>query len=426
MTSLLIGRMLRDITPVESKKVRAASARCSTYGETRLKRHLLPRILFLVVFIFVTGGGLWAQTTGTIRGTVADPSGAVVPGAHVTAILAQAYVNRATQTNAEGEYVFPALPVGRYTVVVKAPGFQECRQSEVEVQIGHVTLANVGLELGTLAQVVTAEAQAPLVETTNTQMGAVVSDRMVTQLPLNARDTYQLLQLQPGVQSQLGSDLFYGSDQAGVVSVNGGRGRANNYTVNGGDANDQFANLPAIQPSPDSIEEFRVMTSTFDAEFGRNSGSVVNVVTKSGGNVVHGNLYEFLRNQHLNARNFFEGHAARLQTEPVWRHAGRAHQAGSILLLPVLRRPAHPPGNSFRHGGGADRRPSGRGIFPPAPPSPAPSRMIILPRRSARGPAARRRCKGTPGRASRREPLTRQSSPATSFRRGALIPPPRI
>ena len=144
-------------------------------------------------------------------------------------------------------------------------------------------------------------------ETTSTQMGAVVSDRMVTQLPLNARDTYQLLQLQPGVQSQLGSDLFYGSDQAGVVSVNGGRGRSNNYTVNGGDANDQFANLPAIQPSPDSIEEFRVMTSTFDAEFGRNSGSVVNVVTKSGSNEVHGNLYEFLRNQHLNARNFFEG-----------------------------------------------------------------------------------------------------------------------
>ena len=197
--------------------------------------------------------------------------------------------------------------MGHYTVVVKAEGFQEYRQPEVEVQIGHVALVNVGLELGTLAQVITAEAAAPLVETTSTQMGAVVSDRMVTQLPLNARDTYQLLQLQPGVQSELGSDLFYGSDQTGVVSVNGGRGRANNYTVNGGDANDQFANLPAIQPSPDSIEEFRVMTSTFDAEFGRNSGSVVNVVTKSGSNEVHGDVYEFLRNQHLNARNFFEG-----------------------------------------------------------------------------------------------------------------------
>ena len=327
LTSVLIGRMLRDTTPVESTESSKPSASSSTHGDTRLKRHLLPRIFCLVVFIFVTGGGLWAQTTGTIRGTVADPSGAVVPGAQVMAILAQAYVSRTTQTNAEGEYVFPALPVGRYTVVVKAPGFHEYRQSEVEVQIGHVTLANVSLELGTLAQVVTAEAQAPLVETTNTQMGAVVSDRMVTQLPLNARDTYQLLQLQPGVQSQLGSDLFYGSDQAGVVSVNGGRGRANNYTVNGGDANDQFANLPAIQPSPDSIEEFRVMTSTFDAEFGRNSGSVVNVVTKSGGNVVHGNLYEFLRNQHLNARNFFE----------VTRPDFKQNQFGGTLGGPIKR-----------------------------------------------------------------------------------------
>jgi len=108
------------------------------------------------------------------------------------------------------------------------------------------------------------------------------------------------------VQSQVGSDLFYGSDQPGVVSVNGGRGRSNNYTVNGGDANDQFANLPGVQPSPDTIEEFRVLTNSFDAEFGRNSGAVVNVVTKSGTNALHGDLYEFFRNNVLNARGFFD------------------------------------------------------------------------------------------------------------------------
>jgi hypothetical protein len=112
--------------------------------------------------------------------------------------------------------------------------------------------------------------------------------------------------LQPGVQSQQGSDLFYGSDQPGVVSVNGGRGRANNYMVNGGEANDQFINAPVVQPSPDSIEEFRVLTNTFDAEFGRNSGAIVNVVTKSGTNSFHGDAYEFFRNRVLNARNFFD------------------------------------------------------------------------------------------------------------------------
>jgi hypothetical protein len=148
--------------------------------------------------------------------------------------------------------------------------------------------------------------EAPLVDTTSTQLGAVVNDRAVSQLPLNARDTYQFLQLQPGVMSTVGSSnsIVYGSDRAGAVSVNGGRGRSNNFSVNGGDANDQFVNLPTVQPSPDSIEEFRVLTNTFDAEYGRNSGSVVNVVTKSGTNSLHGNIYEFFRNTVLNANPY--------------------------------------------------------------------------------------------------------------------------
>jgi len=104
----------------------------------------------------------------------------------------------------------------------------------------------------------------------------------------------------------LGNDLFFGSDNAGAVSVNGGRGRANNYMVNGGDGNDIFVNAPAIQPSPDAIEEFRVLTNTFDAEYGRNSGSVVNVVTKSGTNALHGDFYEFLRNDALNTKGYFD------------------------------------------------------------------------------------------------------------------------
>ena len=143
-----------------------------------------------------------------------------------------------------------------------------------------------------------------MIDTSSTQLGAVVNERSSTQLPLNERDVYQLLQLQPGVQSQLGNDTFYGSDRPGVVTVNGGRGRANNYSVNGGDGNDLFANGPAVQPSPDSIEEFRVITNSFDAEYGRNSGAVVNVVTKSGTNEFHGNVYEFFRNTDLNAKPF--------------------------------------------------------------------------------------------------------------------------
>jgi hypothetical protein len=128
----------------------------------------------------------------------------------------------------------------------------------------------------------------------------------VNELPLNTRDTYQFLQLQPGVQAQLGSSgtTFAGSDDPGSVSVNGGRTRANNFSVNGGDANDQFVNTPTIEPTPDAVEEFRVITNTFDAEYGRNSGSVVNVITKSGTNQFHGNVYEYFRNTILDARGY--------------------------------------------------------------------------------------------------------------------------
>src|SRR5205085_2216210 len=148
--------------------------------------------------------------------------------------------------------------------------------------------------------------EAPLVDTSSTQLGAVINDRSITQLPLNQRDTYQFLSLQPGVQSQVGADLYYGGGSTGAVSVNGGRGRANNFSVNGGDANDMFVNLPTVQPSPDSVEEFRIITNTFDAEYGRNSGAVVNVVTKSGTNQLHGNVYEFLRNKVLNSQGYFD------------------------------------------------------------------------------------------------------------------------
>jgi hypothetical protein len=262
--------------------------------------------LVCVLAVLFSGVASFAQTTGTLSGTVKDPSGSVIPGAKVTATLQETQVTRTTTTDASGDYTFAAAPVGHYTISVEAQGFKTYVEKNIELTLGHVVVSNPTLELGTVTQVVTAEATAPLVETANTQLGAVMNSRAVVELPLNARDTYQLLQLQPGVMSQTGAGLFYGSDSPGSVSVNGGRGRSNNFMVNGGDANDQFANLPAIQPSPDTIQEFRVLTNTFDAEFGRNSGSVVDVVTKSGTNQFHGDAYEFFRNTVLNARGFFD------------------------------------------------------------------------------------------------------------------------
>jgi hypothetical protein len=252
----------------------------------------------------------WAGAQGTggrILGRVADASGAVLSGVKVIATNEATGVTRDAITNDSGDYGFPQVPVGTYTLTFDLTGFKTNERKGVQVELNQVVTFNSTLEIGQTKEVVEVTSEAPLVDTTTTQLGAIVNNRSVNELPLNQRDAYQFLQLQPGVQSQLGSSggTFYGSDQAGSVSVNGGRGRANNFNVNGGDANDQFVNAAAVQPSPDAIEEFRVITNTFDAENGRNSGAVVNVVTKSGTNGLHGDVYEYFRNKVLNAQGFF-------------------------------------------------------------------------------------------------------------------------
>jgi len=248
-----------------------------------------------------------AQSTGgRILGRVADSSGAVLARVKVTATNEGTGISRDTETNDSGDYVFPEVPVGVYTLSFDFSGFKNLVRKGVTLQVNQVITLNMSMQIGGSKEVVEVTSEAPIVDTTSTQLGAVVNDRAVSQLPLNSRDTYQFLQLQPGVMSTVGSNnsIVYGSNFTGAVSVNGGRGRSNNFSVNGGDANDLFANLPTVQPSPDSIEEFRVLTNTFDAEYGRNSGSVVNVVTKSGTNSFHGNMYEFFRNTVLNANAY--------------------------------------------------------------------------------------------------------------------------
>ncbi|PYX46613.1 MAG: TonB-dependent receptor, partial [Acidobacteria bacterium] len=250
---------------------------------------------------------LTAQSTGgRILGHVSDASGASVAGAKVTLSNEATGVSRDGKTNDAGDYVFLEVQPGQYSIKVEQQGFTTILRKGVILAVNEVATLNLTVQVGQTKEVVEVTSEAPLVDTTSTQLGAVVNDRAISQLPLNARDTYQFLQLQPGVMSTVGSSnsVVYGNDKAGAVSVNGGRGRSNNFSVNGGDANDQFVNLPTVQPAPDSIEEFRVLTNTFDAEYGRNSGSVVNVVTKSGTNDIHGNVYEFFRNTVLNANAY--------------------------------------------------------------------------------------------------------------------------
>ena len=268
-----------------------------------LKQTLCLALLCLFLSTLLSAQG----TGGRILGRISDPTGAVLSGVKITATNEATSVAQDTVSNDSGDFVFPNVPVGTYALSFDLKGFKKAVRHSIALDVNQVITLNMTMQLGGNEEVVDVTAEAPLVDTSSTQLGAVVNNRSVNELPLNARDSYQFLQLQPGVQSQLGSSggTFYGSDSAGSVSVNGGRSRANNFSVNGGDANDQFVNLPTIQPTPDAIEEFRVISNTFDAEYGRNSGAVVNVVTRSGTNQWHGNIYEYFRNKVLNAQGYF-------------------------------------------------------------------------------------------------------------------------
>jgi len=270
-------------------------------------RSFHPTRVLAAFFYLFCSTLLTAQSTGgRILGRVTDPSGAVVNNVKVTLINEATGTQRSVTTNESGDYVLVEVTPGTYYTEYELTGFKKNVRHGITVDVNQVVTLNMVLQLGEAKEIVDVTSEAPLVDTTTTQLGAVVNNRSINELPLNARDTYQFLQLQPGVQSQLGSSgsTFYGSDAAGSVSVNGGRGRANNFSVNGGDANDTFVNAAAVQPTPDAVDEFRVITNTFDAEYGRNSGAVVNVITKSGTNSLHGDVYEYFRNKVLNAQGF--------------------------------------------------------------------------------------------------------------------------
>src|SRR6266852_9929810 len=273
------------------------------YSMPSSKTIWMSRWLAVLSLCLVCSTLVSAQSTGgRILGRISDSSGAVLANVKVTVTNEATGVSSGTNTNSSGDYVFPQVSVGTYRMEFDLAGFKKNLQRAVNVDLNQVVTVNSVLQVGAAKETIEVTSEAPLVDTTSTQLGAVMDAHSVSNLPLNSRDTYQLLQLQPGVQGVGGSDLFYGSNTAGAVSVNGGRGRSNNFNVNGGDSNDLFVNAPAVQPTPDSIAEFRVLSNTFDAEYGRNSGAVINVVTKSGTNNWHGSVYEFLRNQSLNAK----------------------------------------------------------------------------------------------------------------------------
>lgn len=274
------------------------------------------RARIVLAFVLLTALSLSAQTfRGTILGTVTDPSGAVVAGANVTVKNAGTGLERTTQTSADGSYALPELQIGTYTVTITLTGFQTFVATGVTVDVAGERRVDAAMKTGQVSTKVEVSGdQLPQVETTSAELGGTLTAQTIEALPVNGRDYQKLVYLNPGIAGSP-DQISDSPGSYGVFSMNGSRGRANNFLLDGTDMNDGFRNDPAINEAGvfgdpatilplDAVAELKVI-SNYEAEYGRNSGAVINIVTKSGTNELHGGLLEYFRTGKLGARNYF-------------------------------------------------------------------------------------------------------------------------
>jgi hypothetical protein len=281
-----------------------------------------------------------AQTfRGSILGTVTDTSGAAVPDATVTVKNVNTGLTRSMATDGAGNFSIPELPIGVYELTAQKEGFQTTTVKDLRVEVSGERRVDVALTVGQITEQVEVSGTVPQVVSTNNTLGGIIESKPVGDLPINGRDFTKFLVLVPGATGDAGG----GTDSPGsfgLFSINGSRGRANNFLLDGTDMNDGYRNLPAINEAGvfgtpatilpvEAIAEVAIL-SNFEAEYGRNSGAVVNIVTKSGTNEIHGSLFEFFRNSGLDARNFFN-------PKPDPQTAFRNNQFGLALGGPFVK-----------------------------------------------------------------------------------------
>ena len=295
-------------------------------------------LIALLVLLLMPCVLLAQSYRGSIRGHVVDPSGNVMAGAKVTARNNATGISRETLTRVDGGYVLAELPAGRYVVMAQAANLNPVAQN-VTVSVGLDTTADFDLtQVERRQEQITVTEETPLVDSTRDVLGEVVSQQLVADLPLNGRDFGKLVALVPGATVEP-SGVAAIQSGFGQFSINGSRDRSNNYALDGTDNNDPFFNnsafnqtgiggAPASVLPIDAIQEFNLQ-SQFGAEYGRNSGSVVNIITRSGTNHFHGSAFEFLRNDALDSRNFFN-------REPAQKSAFRNNQFGASLGGPII------------------------------------------------------------------------------------------
>jgi len=260
----------------------------------------------LAAFLLVSSSG-FAQSTATIQGTVLDATGASVPNAAVTARNQSTGEERSTTTDASGAFVLPSLPVGTYRVEVKATGMQTMVASDLVVEVGSVVRQDFAMKVSATSETIEIRATAPVVNQDPVSVGSVVNQRTVQEIPLNGRHFVDLALLIPGTVTPPANGFLTAPLRGqGSFAFNSGGGREDsiNYMINGINLSDPVQNQITFQPTINTVQEFKVDNQTFSAEYGRNSGSIVNIATRSGSNEWHGELYDFLRNSYFDARNF--------------------------------------------------------------------------------------------------------------------------
>ena len=263
---------------------------------------------FALVLILIGSVVVIAQSTATLKGTITDEKGAVVPGAKVTATNQATSVERTSESDSEGNYQLAALPVGTYAIKVETQGFKTELVQNLAVEVGRTIERNFQLQVGTVAENISVTAEAPIIENATTSVGTVINQRTVQEIPLNGRHFVDLGLLLPGSvtppQNGFLTAPLRGQGSFGLNTA-GGREDTVNFMINGINLNDMVQNQITFQPSINTVQEFKADNSTFSAEYGRNSGAIVNIATRSGSNDFHGEFFEFLRNDALDARNFF-------------------------------------------------------------------------------------------------------------------------
>ena len=297
----------------------------------------------------------WSQTpAGRIAGWILDPSGAAVPQVQVEARHLETGRRRLTKSDEAGVYRFAVLPVGNYELTPSAPKFVG-RPRRVRLEVGRHLNVDLSLSLETEQVKVTVTDSTPLVDPENAALGAVISRETLADLPLNQREFLQLALLSAGaLPAAPGSELERQNNSG--LHLSGAREASNNFLLDGVDNNDLYINRIVVSPPLDSVREFRLHAANYQAEYGRSGGAQINVVTQSGTNRLHGSFYEYLRNDALDARNFFDPAGEPIppiQAEPVRWIVGRAHPARKDILLCGVR--GHPnPGRRDEDGSGPD------------------------------------------------------------------------